>query len=426
MTQSTTAYLEKDSSIEFEEPYPLAEWLIFACVFFLAVTVLQRFAIPGSAGLLGLGFVICWIAWVLACFRGHLAIDPTRVILYLAALSALMSTLFVKEGGFSLTSLIMLALLYLPFVSMRLAPANQYHLVLEVFQRVMILSSVAGLIQIVIQLPLGQDWMFPFDQILPASLFIEGFNLRIPIADDLSFLKSTGLWFLEPSHLSQLLALAIIIEVSNKRRFWVIGLFGLAYLSSFSGTGALLLIAVGLPLILRIRQAWMLFPILGFFLLLPFFHSIPPFSIFLERLEELSNPMASGSMRFLAPYWLVGDVLIGDWRALLFGFGPGSIEDVIIPIDYMVQDSSWLKLLVEYGLIGTGGFFIFYLYVIFRHSPDRLLSFACLLQFLFLGGYLNAFYIQFLHMMLVGWPRLTSGMRSPTLISYSNSRSQVR
>lgn len=384
----------------------LGEWLLLIMAVLLAVTLLQRFAVPGSNGLLGLGFVVCLIACGLGVLRGQLVIDPVRLLLYLFAIGTLIVTLFFQQGRFSLFSLAMLALLYLPFVTMREHNLSTYGFVLEIFQRVMILSGLIGLVQFMIQLPLGPDWMFPFDRFLPASLFIDGFNLRIPITDTLPYLKSTGLWFLEPSHFSQLLALAILIEISYQRRLAVLMLFAVSYLASFSGTGALLMLAMGLPLIMRIRQPWLLLPVVAFFLVLPFFQTLPPFSIFLSRLDELNNPMASGSMRFLAPYWLVGDVLLNDPRALLFGFGPGSIEDVIRPIDYMVQDSSWLKLLIEYGLVGTGGFFGFYLYVLFRHAPDRLLAFACLLQFLFLGGYLNAFYIQFLHMVLVGWPRL--------------------
>ena len=183
-------------------------------------------------------------------------------------------------------------------------------------------------------------------------------------------------------------------------------LFAVAYITSFSGTGALLLLAVGIPLVFRLRQAWLLFLPVILIAGLPIVQDVPPFSLFLGRLEELSNPLASGSMRLIAPYRLVGDVLVNDPRALFFGFGPGQIEDVSGAVDYAVQDSSWLKLLVEYGLVGTTGFGLFYLYALFRHAPDRLLAFACLVQFLFLGGYLNAFYVQFLHLALVAWPRV--------------------
>jgi hypothetical protein len=78
-----------------------------------------------------------------------------------------------------------------------------------------------------------------------------------------------------------------------------------------------------------------------------------------------------------------------------------------------VLDTSWLKLLVEYGVIGVASFLPFYLYVLFAHSPDRLLSFACLAQFLLIGGYLNSFYAQFLYLALVGWPRITAIAKGP-------------
>ena len=61
-------------------------------------------------------------------------------------------------------------------------------------------------------------------------------------------------------------------------------------------------------------------------------------------------------------------------------------------------DTSWFKLLVEFGVIGVASFFPFYLYALLAHSPDRLLSFACLAQFLLLGGFLNSFYAQFLYL----------------------------
>ena len=377
-------------------------WLVVL----VSVIVLQRLAIPGTAGVVGWGFLICLIAAGWALLQRRLVVDPARLSLYFFALACLLTTLFARWEAFSLDSLMMLALLYLPFVLTVEMDAGIYRALLGVFRRVMIVSAVAGLAQFALQLPFGPDAMFPLDAILPESMLIQGFNLRIAVHESMGLLKSTGLWFLEPSHFSQALALAILVELLYFRGFLVLALFGVAYLISFSGTGALLLALVGLPLILRLRRPMLLiFPVLAL-LAAPFLQDVPPFSLFFGRLEELQNPMASGSMRLLAPYWLVADVLLEHPTALLVGFGPGQVDEVIAGLDYAVQDSSWLKLLVEYGLVGTLGFFVFYLWALFRHAPDRLLALACLCQFLFLGGYLNAFYIQFLHMALVAWPRL--------------------
>ena len=50
-------------------------------------------------------------------------------------------------------------------------------------------------------------------------------------------------------------------------------------------------------------------------------------------------------------------------------------------------------------VIGVGSFLPFYLYALLAHSPDRLLSFAYLAQFLLRGGLLNSFYVPCLSWM---------------------------
>ncbi|MCB2055412.1 MAG: hypothetical protein KDE35_14365 [Geminicoccaceae bacterium] len=379
--------------------------LVTVLLVLIGVTVMQRLAVPGSGGLLGVGFVLCFAVSVLALLNGQMAIDPVRLVLYLLALATLLATLFFQRQPFSQVSFVMLAAMYLPAVLAFHFTAYRYRLLLEVFQRVAAFSAIAGLVQFALQIPFGPAIMWPLDLVLPEPFFLQGFNLRIPVGETGLF-KSTGLFFLEPSIFSQILALAIVVELIDRRRPLMLALFGVAYLSTFSGSGALMLAALGLPLLIRARRQWLLAPAVLCLLAAPLLQDVPPFSFFFGRLEELDRPMASGSMRFIAPYWLVADVLWSDPRTLLFGFGPGSVDEIIAQRDYAVQDSSWLKLLIEYGLVGTVGFFTFYLWVLFRHAPDRLLAFACLFQFLFLGGYLNAYYVQFLHMALVIWPRL--------------------
>lgn len=374
----------------------------------VAVTVLQRFAVPGTGGIVGVGFLLGFGMTAYALGTGTLRVDPDRLVLYAVAVAGLLVTMLVKWGPFSHTSFLMLATLYLPFVAALAVTEEEYRQILGMFQDIMAVLALAGLLQFASQFVVGPEWMFPFDLVLPDQLLIANFNLRIPLGDDLPYLKSTGLFFLEPSHFSQFLALAIVIELIHFRRLARLGLLGAAYLTSFSGTGLVLLLVIGLPLVLRSRQYWVLAAVAVGLLLMPWLRDLPFVSLFLARAEEFDNPMSSGSMRFFGPYRLVGDVLLDHPKALLFGFGPGMVEDIKGMVDYEVLDSSWLKLLVEYGLIGSVGFLAFYGYVLFASSPDRLLSLACLTQFLLLGGYLNSFYVQFLYMALVGWPRLIS------------------
>ena len=181
-----------------------------------------------------------------------------------------------------------------------------------------------------------------------------------------------------------------------------------AYLTSFSGTGTIPLLAVAIPLKLRTWQYLLLVLAASGILLLPLLHDEPPFSMFFSRIGEFANPFASGSMRFLGAYWMTGHILQGDPASSIFGNGPGSVGHMKGLVDYEVLDTSWFRLLVEFGVIGVASCFPPYLYVLFANSPDRLLSFACL------GGFSNYFYAQFLYPALVRWPRVAAQAAKPS------------
>ena len=345
-----------------------------------------------------------------------LRIDPDRLVLYALAVSGLLLTLLFKSASYSLSSFLMLVVMYAPFVAVMPVTVDEYERGLSVFQIIMAVLAWAGLAQMAVQFVTGPDWAFPLDQVLPDQFFISNFNLRIPITGGTSYLKSNGLVFLEPSGFSQFLALSIVIELLYFKRLGRLGILGAAYATSFSGSGMVLLGAMALPLILQRRRYWLLLLIGLFMACLLLLRDVPPFSFFLERQSEFNNPRSSGFMRFVGPYLFIVDILSTNPGQLLFGYGPGSVGEVKAQADYEVLDSSWFKLLVEYGLIGTISFLQFYIYVLFARSTNRLLSFACLIQFLFLGGFLNSFYVQFLYLCLVSWP-VVAGRRAPSSLS---------
>jgi hypothetical protein len=282
---------------------------------------------------------------------------------------------------------------------------------LDCFQTIALIVAGSGVAQFCGQFVLGAEWMFPFDRVLPSALFIPGFNLVIEIAGGI--VKSTGLWLLEPSHLSQLMAIAIVIELAWFRRPAVLAGLGIGLFLAFSGTG-LMLLAVFLPVLLIAsgRGSWL---VAGLVLAVPALWALAdtfPVSYFVDRLGEFSSPQASGSMRFFGPYWAAADVFAGRSDLLIAGVGPGGMADAVWHFDYAVQDSSWLKLVVEYGLVGSVPFAIFYAYCLFAGCLDRRLAAALLFQVLFLGGYLLGYHVQFLVLALVVWPRLEPAIPS--------------
>jgi len=383
------------------------EPLIGFVVILGCITIGQRFAVPFDESQFGVGFLVCLMMVAGFALSGRLTIDPLRILLYAIGMAACLITLFFKRDSFSFISLMMLMVVYFSYIFSFKLYYEQYHRLLSAFQDIMLFCVWCGVVQFLIQFPLSSDFMFPFDMILPTPLFIPEFNLRIPITDTLPYEKSTGLWFLEPSHFSQFLAFAVIIELRHfnrpKRLILYLGSMGLC----FSGTGFILLTLIGTILaVVQKRVGLILIAILGFLSILVF-RDVFPFSVFYGRLSDFTNPLASGSGRFLAPYWVIADLIEeGRIHVLQWGLGPGQLTLIVQFTDYFVQDSSWFKMIVEYGYVAVVFFFFFFLISLFRKSPDKILSAACLVQYLFLGGYLLSFYVHFLYLVLVVWPEL--------------------
>ena len=376
-------------------------------VVLVSVTVLQRFAVPGTGGRLGAGFVLAFGAFMFGLLNGVFRVSLVRVLLYVAMTSILLVLIFTLRTSFSILSMAMLFILYIPFVTVAPMQMEVHKRILMLYQGVMTFCALCGIIQFLAQFAIGPQGMFPFDYVLQTSFFQSNFNLMIPIADGSRVFKSTGLWFLEPSIFSQFLGLSLIIELLYVHRPLRIALFGIAYIPSFSGTGAVLL-GIGF-LSYTIRHGKFLYLLavaLSLVIIVVALHDVSPFSLFLDRMGEFSNVQASGSMRFLAPYRFVDNVIASDPMRILFGFGAGSMSQAGMMLDYKVQDTAWLKMLCEYGIVGTIPFLIFYLYCMFWRTTNMTLSLSCVMQSLLLGGYLNQFYIQFLHLVLIGWPRI--------------------
>lgn len=374
-------------------------------VILVAAVFLQRFAVPVAESQLGIGLVLGLLVAGWGALTGRLVVEPTRFVLYCVTLAAILVALVLAGQPFSVLSLALFCLLYLPFVLVMPLAEGDYRRLLGCFQTMALVVAGSAVLQFLVQFVLGAAWMFPFDRLLPQPFFIPGFNLVIEISGGI--VKSTGLWLLEPSHLSQLMAVALIVEVAWFRRPAVLAALAAGLLLAFSGTGVVLL-AVFLPVLLigSGRGRWL---VAGLVLLLPALWALAdtfPVDYFLARLGEFASPQASGSMRFFGPYWAVADVVAGRPDLLLTGVGPGGMADAVWHFDYAVQDSSWLKLVVEYGLIGTLPFAVFYGYCLFAGCPDRRLAAALLLQVLFLGGFLLGYHVQFLLLALVVWPRL--------------------
>ena len=65
-------------------------------VVLVGVTFLQRFAVPGTGEIVGVGFALGFAMTVLGLGLAVLCIDPKRLVLYALAMSGLLLTMLIK------------------------------------------------------------------------------------------------------------------------------------------------------------------------------------------------------------------------------------------------------------------------------------------------------------------------------------------
>jgi hypothetical protein len=233
------------------------------------------------------------------------------------------------------------------------------------------------------------DWAFQLvgfampslDKIIPDNWIFFNYVYIQPLEWGNSYMKPNGLFFLETSYISQFLAFCLAFEICLFRRLKFLMTFSVALVSTFGGTG-LLLFALCVPVIifyLRIK----LIPIL---LIAMFAGGIAAVQLGVldnveQRTEEFGKPGSSGNMRFTNQWNTFVGVVQGDTEKALVGHGAGvmlrQLHTMVIPP---------AKVAYEYGLIVFPFWFLFIVYCMFGRGVPFIVSWAMLMQYLFLNG----------------------------------------
>ncbi len=173
-------------------------------------------------------------------------------------------------------------------------------------------------------------------------------------------IKSNGIFLVEASTLSQITAVAIVIEVLEFRRPRYLAVLTLGFLLAYSGTGASILL-LSLPLAAVVdRKAHLPVLLVTLFAIGLIATGIIHLSGFTQRIGEFDDPNASGFIRFVSPFWMAADYFgTGSLGELLFGNGPGGVG--FIPHGfYAASGDTWFNLLYEYGLLSAFVFTCFF------------------------------------------------------------------
>jgi hypothetical protein len=376
-----------------------AHWLRFAVLAtpLVGVTFFSKFTIPplGEQGIdVSLFLVLGAVAagMVADCIR----VDPARLTLYVMLIGILGLIQSLQPETFSIPSLLLLAGLHLPYV-FAVPRAGEGDRIVQFFLGVVTLLALLGIAQFALQFVIASRFLFPIENFFPSSFIVQHYNSQAALSYGSEVYRPNGVFMLEPSFFSQLLAVAIVAELCTRARILRLAIFGAALIVSRSGTGVLVL-AVCVPLYLAARRRWDLL-ILGAsaLILVIALHDVLHLDHVFSRLGEFNSTQSSGFARFVGGFFLFDQYLWTDaWRTL-FGYGAGAFSSYAPHARYPVAEMALFKIVFEYGLVGALFYFGFLFGCLSTSRAPLLLILAVAITYL-----LNGMFASFAHGMALG------------------------
>jgi hypothetical protein len=351
---------------------------------------LQRFNLPFSHEKV-VSLSIAPVAMILMYqfISGRLLIQYDRLLWFLLVTSAATTSLLLNFKSTSLTSYSLFLVTYFMFTLIHPTSADQYKRTLAGFQLLMLILSGLAIFQFLAQFIVNSRSLIMFFGIFPDSLlpYHARVNTMGIISDAGGLTKSNGIFLSEASTMSQLAAIAILIEVSKFRRPRYLIVLTIGLLLAYSGTGiSILLFSLPLAFLLD-RRVQLPVLIVSAFAIALLATGIIHLSAFTGRLGEFENTGASGFARFVSPFWMAAEYFdTASLSGFLFGNGLGGIGFIPPRMFYTASGDTWFNLLYEYGLLGAFVFTCF-LGFCFRRSlcPAPVIA-GLLFNYLFTGN----------------------------------------
>lgn len=386
----------------------------FSLAMLLVCLLLQRFGVSSGTTYLGVVGPLGLVMALAALMRGVLAFETSRLLVFLS-LCAWIALATAVRACFSETYAIAQSwpsmaqfLLLTGFATLTFAHPVDEGRFFRMVNKCFAVVAAAAVMQFVAQF--AGIRLFSFSGFLPRAILVEfPFNVVIPIGDT-PYFKANGFFLLEPSILSQMMALGLLIEVLLFRRVGHLCLFMMALLVSVSGTGWLVIGSFvltatcsmgtrGIKLALSILA--LLAAAVGVLAV-----AMPEiFATFIGRVSEFWTIGSSGHERFVTPGWLMYDVLSRTPWIALFGLGAGVSERVSMPYEFAVNTP--VKIFLEYGLPALVAYLLLLLLGSKRPVQAALIV-PYLTLILFAGGNMQAPFILFPAMLLIPVANLRS------------------
>jgi hypothetical protein len=348
---------------------------------------LPRFALPFGNTFLQLDVAAIGLILLYQFLSGKLLIRYDRLLWFLGFALAATCSLLLNFNITMLTGYFLFVIFFSLYSFSRPTTADQHKSTLQVFQFLVMLLSCLALVQLAAQFVGEFDRLTHFYGLVPDVLWGPGQAEKYPQ----TFFRCTGIFLTEPSSLSQFTALGILIEVLEFRRLRYLLVLALGFLLSYGGTGLVLLLLF-LPLAgLRHDRAASPALLVVIFAIGLFATGIIDVSHFTSRADELQSSGASGFSRFVAPFYLAAEHFDFEaLEALLLGSGPGTVKIFVSTWANTLYTgnfaATWLKVLHEYGVIGSFAFACFLACCLRRSRCPSLVTAAVLFAWVFLQG----------------------------------------
>jgi hypothetical protein len=358
----------------------------------IGATFLSKFAVPpfGKQGI-GISLFVLLAAVIAGTVGGGMRIEPRRLTLYFMLVGSLGLIQILQPEAFSPLSLLLLVAVHLPYV-VTVPHSDDGDRIIELFLGIATVLALLGIAQYGLQFFVDPSLLFPIENFVPDTFIVQHFNHQAAMEYGSHEFRANGVFMLEPSFFSQLLAVAIVAELYTRGRMTRLAIFGLALIASYSGTGIAVL-AVCLPLCLVAQRRWGLLltgavALVAIVLVHEYVHPIR----ILSRVAEFSTTHSSGYSRFVGGFYLFDQFLWHDpWRAL-FGYGAGAFTNYASRAGNGGDEMALFKIVLEFGLVGAVAYFGFLFCCLFYSSAPRVLILAVAITY-----FLNGIYAPFAH-----------------------------
>lgn len=351
---------------------------------FVAIVLLQRFAVPGLPVAVVLPVLLVGGLWGVAA--GLATFDRFRLTAWMLAAGAMaavigVQSLVLQDPRISFGSWALFVTTWAPF-TLRLTDRRRstYVATLRVVVGTTLCLAVVNIVMLTSQLA-GlpyRDWLA---ELLPSNLLLQGFVITYPLTYGSEIYRGNAWIGLEPSIVSAQLGLGLVAAILVRARPATIVLLAAGTLSAASGSGVAILL-VALLVILALPGRRVLRPYawpagIGLLVVL----GTPIGQGLLARVPEVFVDNSSANLRAVLPY----QYLWGRWSdsldIVLLGGGPGSSQALVGDSGILgLQVPTPIKIFFDYGLL-VGVVLAFFIIICYLGGPSRALAFSFFVSF---------------------------------------------